>query len=50
MLEPHILAALYPTVQHVIALGDPEQLRPLINRYGEDSWHVDQVLRVVWLT
>lgn len=34
VLEPHIIAALYPSVQHVIALGDPEQLRPQIDQHG----------------
>lgn len=34
VLEAHVLATLFPTVQHVIAIGDPLQLRPNINRYG----------------
>ncbi|MCJ1250969.1 hypothetical protein MMC30_008199 [Trapelia coarctata] len=30
-LESHILSALFPSVQHAIFIGDPLQLRPLIN-------------------
>jgi hypothetical protein len=34
-MEAHVLATLFPTVQHVIAIGDPLQLRPNIKRYGK---------------
>ena len=34
VLEAHILATLFPTIQHVIALGDPLQLRPQVNQHG----------------
>ena len=33
VLESHILASLVPSVQHVIMIGDHEQLRPMINNY-----------------
>ncbi|BEJ11584.1 hypothetical protein CspHIS471_0200440 [Cutaneotrichosporon sp. HIS471] len=35
VLEAHVLATLFPSVQHVIAIGDPLQLRPSVNVYGE---------------
>ena len=35
VLESHILASLVESVQHVILIGDPEQLRPIINCYRE---------------
>lgn len=31
MLESHILAALSPSIQHLIQIGDPEQLRCIAN-------------------
>ena len=34
VLEAHILGALVPSIQHVILIGDPQQLRPTINNYG----------------
>ncbi|CAK9783071.1 unnamed protein product [Cutaneotrichosporon oleaginosum] len=34
VLEAHVLAALFPSIQHVIAIGDPLQLRPSVNVYG----------------
>ena len=33
-MEPHILSALLPSVEHIIQIGDHEQLRPQINNYG----------------
>ncbi|KAJ1299739.1 hypothetical protein OPQ81_007327 [Rhizoctonia solani] len=33
VLESHILASLVPTLEHVILIGDPKQLRPNINCY-----------------
>ncbi|KEP50888.1 NFX1-type zinc finger protein [Rhizoctonia solani 123E] len=33
VLESHILASLVETVQHVIMIGDPKQLRPSVNSY-----------------
>ncbi|KIP05604.1 hypothetical protein PHLGIDRAFT_147296 [Phlebiopsis gigantea 11061_1 CR5-6] len=39
VLEPHILGALVPSVQHVIQIGDPLQLRPTINNYSLSSEH-----------
>ena len=35
VLEAHILGALVPSIQHVVLIGDPQQLRPTINNYGE---------------
>ncbi|KAJ2978870.1 hypothetical protein NQ176_g3576 [Zarea fungicola] len=34
VMEPHMLAALLPTVEHIIQIGDHEQLRPQINNFG----------------
>lgn len=34
-LEAHVVAALSPTIQHLICIGDPLQLRPSINAYGK---------------
>lgn len=35
VLEAHALATLFPSIEHVIAIGDPLQLRPNINCYGK---------------
>ncbi len=35
VLEAHVLATLFPSIQHIIAIGDPQQLRPTVNSYGE---------------
>lgn len=35
VLEAHILGALVPSIQHVILIGDPKQLRPNITNYGK---------------
>ena len=34
VMEPHMLSALLPTVEHLIQIGDHQQLRPQINNYG----------------
>jgi superfamily I DNA and/or RNA helicase len=34
VLEAHSLATLVPSVEHLIMIGDPLQLRPTINTYG----------------
>lgn len=34
VMEPHILSALLPSVEHFIQIGDHEQLRPQINNFG----------------
>lgn len=33
VLEAHILGALVRSIEHVILIGDPQQLRPTINNY-----------------
>jgi len=33
IMEPHFLTALLPTVEHVISIGDHQQLRPQINNF-----------------
>jgi superfamily I DNA and/or RNA helicase len=35
VLEAHILGSLVPSVEHLIMIGDPLQLRPTINNYRE---------------
>ncbi|KAJ4367471.1 hypothetical protein N0V83_007054 [Neocucurbitaria cava] len=37
VMEPHMLSALLPTVEHCIQIGDHEQLRPSINNFKELS-------------
>jgi hypothetical protein len=34
VMEPHMLSALLPHVEHFIQIGDHQQLRPQINNYG----------------
>ncbi|EXV00312.1 UvrD/REP type DNA helicase [Metarhizium robertsii] len=34
VMEPHMLSALLPPVEHFIQIGDHEQLRPQINNFG----------------
>jgi hypothetical protein len=34
VMEPHMLSALLPSVEHFIQIGDHRQLRPQINTYG----------------
>lgn len=35
VLEAHILGSLVPSIEHLIMIGDPLQLRPTINNYCE---------------
>ena len=35
VLEAHILGALVPSIEHLIMIGDPLQLRPTINNFCE---------------
>jgi superfamily I DNA and/or RNA helicase len=35
VLEAHILGSLVRSIEHVIMIGDPKQLRPTISNYGE---------------
>lgn len=35
VLESHILASLVESVQHLIMIGDPLQLRPNVNSYSK---------------
>ncbi|XPS74887.1 hypothetical protein M3J09_006999 [Ascochyta lentis] len=37
VMEPHMLSALLPTVEHCIQIGDHEQLRPTINNFRDLS-------------
>ncbi|KAJ7647110.1 hypothetical protein FB45DRAFT_821739 [Roridomyces roridus] len=34
VLEAHILGSLVPSVEHLILIGDPQQLRPTLNNYS----------------
>jgi hypothetical protein len=34
VMEPHMISALLPNVEHFIQIGDHQQLRPQINNYG----------------
>jgi hypothetical protein len=34
VMEPHMISALLPTVEHFIQIGDHQQLRPQINNHG----------------
>ncbi|EJD52447.1 P-loop containing nucleoside triphosphate hydrolase protein [Auricularia subglabra TFB-10046 SS5] len=34
VLEAHVLGSLVPSVQHLICIGDPMQLRPTLNNYS----------------
>jgi superfamily I DNA and/or RNA helicase len=35
VLEAHVLGSLVPSIQHLILIGDPLQLRPTLNNYCE---------------
>ncbi|KAG8798217.1 hypothetical protein FRC17_007536, partial [Serendipita sp. 399] len=58
VLEAHSLATLVPSVQHLVMIGDPQQLRPTINNYdfatenpyGGQLFKFDQSLmeRLAW--
>ncbi|KAF2120795.1 hypothetical protein BDV96DRAFT_275996 [Lophiotrema nucula] len=37
VMEPHMLSALLPTVEHFIQIGDHQQLRPTINNFKDLS-------------
>ncbi|KAH9881756.1 hypothetical protein J1614_000927 [Plenodomus biglobosus] len=37
VMEPHIISALLPTVEHLIQIGDHQQLRPSINNFEDLS-------------
>ncbi|KAH9865451.1 hypothetical protein J1614_009035 [Plenodomus biglobosus] len=37
VMEPHMLSALLPDVEHCIQIGDREQLRPLVNNFRDLS-------------
>lgn len=42
VMEPHILTALLPTVEHFIQIGDHQQLRPSINNFQDLSLESDK--------
>jgi hypothetical protein len=42
VMEPHMISALLPTVEHCIQIGDHEQLRPSINNFKELSLESQQ--------
>lgn len=33
VLEAHVLGSLVPSIEHMILIGDPQQLRPTLNNY-----------------
>lgn len=35
VMEAHILGSLVPSIEHLILIGDPLQLRPTLNNYCE---------------
>lgn len=35
VLESHVLGSLVESVEHLVLIGDPQQLRPTLNNYGE---------------
>jgi hypothetical protein len=37
VMEPHMISAMLPTIEHCIQIGDHEQLRPTINNFKELS-------------
>jgi superfamily I DNA and/or RNA helicase len=37
ILEPHMISALLPTIEHCIQIGDHEQLRPSVSNFDELS-------------
>lgn len=34
-MESHILGSLVPSIEHLILIGDPLQLRPTLNNFGK---------------
>lgn len=47
VLEAHILGSLVPSIQHMIMIGDPLQLRPTINTYG--AWRFTAWLITIFI-
>ena len=39
-MEAHILGSLVPSIEHLILIGDPLQLRPTLNNYCEPIYNV----------
>lgn len=37
VLESHVLASLVDSIQHLVLIGDPLQLRPSINNYSKNA-------------
>lgn len=37
IMEPHMISALLPTIEHCIQIGDHEQLRPSVSNFGDLS-------------
>jgi superfamily I DNA and/or RNA helicase len=37
VMEAHILANLMPSIEHLIMIGDPLQLRPTLNNYSKSA-------------
>ena len=35
VMEAHILGSLVPSIEHLILIGDPLQLRPTLNNFGD---------------
>ena len=44
VFEAHVLASLAPTVEHLILIGDHEQLRPKPQLYALQASHVKHAL------
>ncbi|KAG9196796.1 hypothetical protein G6514_004320 [Epicoccum nigrum] len=44
VMEPHMISAMLPTIEHCIQIGDHEQLRPTINNFKELSLESTQGL------
>ena len=38
-MEAHILGSLVPSIEHLILIGDPLQLRPTLNNYCEPIFY-----------
>ncbi|KAF8070666.1 hypothetical protein FPV67DRAFT_1488261 [Lyophyllum atratum] len=49
VLEAHILGSLVPSVEHLILIGDPLQLRPTLNNYSRkyNTYEVDMIKDLV---
>lgn len=48
VLESHVLGSLVESVEHLILIGDPQQLRPTLNNYCtlQIYWHHDDCVYV----